>query len=399
MDAFAGSQLRVFGQLLREMAARLPGDRNLPAWIQTRLAGDKRFGSRDRRAYRELLYTAVRYWPWLRELEGTSEDAVGHAVVRLASPLPALARLKSAVEGPSLHDHSIAEKAAALGVTASLLPDWVQAECPQAAVPPDLELLHRRAPLWLRLQTGDRAAVLNEFAGLGWVWSEHPLFPDALRVEGDVDVTRTEAFTRGWVEVQDLGSQWVLHLAGPQPGERWLDACAGAGGKTLQLARMLGASGEVQAHDVRADALAELSSRAKRARLTQITPVAKPRGSFDGVLVDAPCTGSGTWRRAPHLKGCTRPSDVQAAARVQLRVLADMSAFVRPGGLLVYATCSLARLENEGVIERFLVDAPEFVAEPLPEPLGGSVTGLGATLWPSVHDTDGFFAARLRRHG
>src|SRR5690606_30520565 len=140
--------------------------------------------------------------------------------------------------------------------------------------------------------------------------------PTALEVLAEADLTQTDAYARGLIEIQDLGSQLILaHLPVPPVG-RWLDACARAGGNTLQLARLLGDAGRVDAHDIRAAALDELGARAARARIANIRILsAPPSEHYDGVLVDAPCSGSGTWRRAPHLKWCTTPQTITDAAR------------------------------------------------------------------------------------
>ena len=211
-------------------------------------------------------------------------------------------------------------------------------------------------------------------------------------------MTGTEAYRTGRVEIQDLGSQLILAAVGPEPGGRWLDACAGAGGKSLQLAALLGADGRVEAHDVRPEALAELSRRSLRAGLGR--RISQPRtltGSYDGVLVDAPCSGTGTWRRAPHLKWVTTPADVATCARRQLKLLGHFARFVGPGGRLVYATCSLCRSENEEVLQRFLSSHPAFAPARWAHPFSGQPRGGGLLFWPAAHDGDGFFAASLRR--
>ena len=172
-------------------------------------------------------------------------------------------------------------------------------------------------------------------------------------------------------------------------GGHWLDACAGAGGKTLQLAALLGPDGTVTARDTRRTALEELSARAARARLSvriRAGDRSDPPGGFDGVLVDAPCSGSGTWRRAPHLKWVTTAEGVRNAAATQLGLLRENAARARPGGRVVYATCSLCRSENESVVAQFLQSAEGFEAEPP-----------ARTLLPQSHDGDGFFVACFRR--
>ena len=149
-----------------------------------------------------------------------------------------------------------------------------------------------------------------EFSARGWAWRRSEILPSAVEVRAEADVTDTEAYRHGLFEVQDLGSQMILASVGVEPGGRWLDACAGAGGKTLQLAALLGPGRQIVAHDIRPAALAELELRAQRAGAAvaaAITATDQPTGRFDGVLVDAPCSGSGTWRRAPHLKWTTDP--------------------------------------------------------------------------------------------
>lgn len=224
-----------------------------------------------------------------------------------------------------------------------------------------------------------------------------PLLPEAIEVLSDADVTSTDAFKHGRFEVQDLGSQLVLAAVEPSKSQHWLDACAGAGGKTLQLARMVGTAGSVTAHDIRPAALKELEERAHRAALTNVSISARPAGVFDGVLVDAPCSGTGTWRRSPHLKWCTSAESIREAAGLQKRVLTQFAAHVAPGGLLVYATCSLCRQENEGVVESFLADRKEFSPASWPRLLGAEQSAVGLTFWPAIHNTDGFFVSALRR--
>ena len=214
-------------------------------------------------------------------------------------------------------------------------------------------------------------------------------------------MTKTTAWTAGLFEVQDLGSQLLLEAVGPTPGSRWLDACAGAGGKTLQLARLVGTTGHVDAIDPRATALAELKVRANRARLTQITvrqhPPA-PDAHYDGVLIDAPCSGTGTWRRFPQLKWSTTEADITTAAQRQREILARYASHVRPDGLLVYATCSLSHVENDDIIADFLSTRPEFKPGHFARTFGASESQFGLTLLPSLHNTDGFFVAALRRN-
>jgi 16S rRNA (cytosine967-C5)-methyltransferase len=381
-----GSQRHTFLQLLAQLRPHWRRDPNLPERIHALLRRHRGIGARDRRLYRELLYTAVRYLPWI---EGRAEEELVALVAALAADTPVTRAFRAAVADARLVAGLPRE---------ALLPAWFRDECPEAFAPPQLDALLTRAPLWLRLQTAEPARVFAEFAALGWACQPSDLLPAAVKVLAEVDVTKTDSFAQGRVEVQDLGSQLLLESVGPEPGGRWLDACAGAGGKTLQLARLLGPDGQIEAHDIRPAALEELVQRAQRAGVGNIRVTPEVAGLYDGVLVDAPCSGSGTWRRAPHLKWVTTRESMARAATVQLDLLAQFAAHVRPGGRLVYATCSLCRRENAEVLAAFLAARPDFAPAPFARTFGFTPTGGGLTIWPATHDTDGFFVASLRRH-
>lgn len=398
--SLAGSQQKVFLRLLAALRPNWHSDPNLPAGIAELFAANRSFGSRDRRLYRELIYTTLRFLPWIEPLLDVDPDRAAKTVAWLATDLPATHAYRAEhCAGWPPCPPTVGAKAAHLGANAaSLLPDWMSRHCPEAAVAPNLDTLHTRAPLWLRLQAPDAARITAEFAAKGWTTRSSDVLPGALQVLADADVTKSDAWAAGLIEVQDLGSQLILESAGIAPGGRWLDACAGAGGKTLQLARLLGPAGKVEAHDIRPQALRELQVRATRARQSNISILnTPPTGQYDGVLVDAPCSGSGTWRRSPHLKWTTTPAKISEAAHQQLELLTQFSRLVRPGGRLIYATCSLSRLENEDVATAFLVAHPEFTAEPPARAFGTTPRSVGLAILPAQHNTDGFFVASLRR--
>jgi 16S rRNA (cytosine967-C5)-methyltransferase len=387
----AGSQQRTLLEILGRLRPHWATDAGLPGRIDSLLGGDRRLGSRDRRLYRELIYATLRYLPWIEPLLGPDPREAARRIAWLAADTPASREFRAETAGglPACPADA-GEKARILGADVeALTPFWFRAECPGASLPPLRETLLSRAPLWLRLQTGDPAAVLSEFDSLGWEWRPSPLLPGALELPAGTDVSRTRAYLSGLVEIQDIGSQLVLEAVGAAPGGHWLDACAGSGGKTLQLASLLGAAGRVTARDVRPAALEELSRRAARAGLGDrigIGDSVDPQGGFDAVLVDAPCSGSGTWRRAPHLRWVTTAASVAAAALLQERLLVESAPRVRVGGILAYATCSLCRTENEGVARSFLAREGNFEA-----------VIRGRTLLPQSHDGDGFFVATFRR--
>lgn len=400
--SIAGNQQQTFLRLAAALRPHWRRDPGFAARLQQLLARERAFGSRDRRLYRELLYTTVRYAPWLEPLLTRDPARAAAVAAWLAADLPATRDYRAAIAvGLPPCPPDVVGRAAILSApVAALLPEWVATECPAALAPVELDALHRRAPLWLRLQTADTASVASDFAAHGWAVRPSPVRPEAWEVLSDADVTRCDAYQRGLFEIQDLGSQLILAAAGPASGERWYDACAGAGGKTLQLAALVGPSGTVEAFDIRPEALSELRQRAARAGLRNITirrEPPPPGAHYDGVLVDAPCSGSGTWRRAPHLKWITTADHLAHQAARQQALLAQAATWVRPGGRLVYATCSLAARENEAVVNAFLAAHPEFVPAPLAATFGYAAAGPGLAILPARHDTDGFHVAVLRR--
>lgn len=405
--AIAANQQRLFLGFVAALRPHVRRDSALPRRIKELLARQRAIGSRDRKLYRELIYTWLRFHPWIDPLLDSAPELAAKTTAWLAPELGPTAHYRAAVCGDwPVTPASLAEKAALLATrlptTArphpdALLPEWFRAHCPAAFESPHLDALNRRADVWVRLQCNDRALVLDEFRARQWTFEQMPDFPDALRLPPNAEVANTDAYRRGFVEIQDLGSQLVLATAPIAPGGHWLDACAGAGGKTLQLARLLGDTGRVDATDIRRDILEELRDRAQRARLANIRITDTPGKTYDGVLVDAPCSGSGTWRRHPHLKWHVQPESIAAFAQTQLAILAAHAGRVKPGGLLLYATCSLSRQENHEVVAAFLATHPHFAPQPATDAYGGNFDGLGTTLLPGTRDTDGFYCAILRR--
>ena len=202
----------------------------------------------------------------------------------------------------------------------------------------------------------------------------------------------------GAITPQDEGSQWLVHCLPLQAHESVLDYCAGAGDKALALAALLNDQGRVTATDFDAARLTRLAPRAAQAsaKVTVLAFPPSPELRFDGVLVDAPCSGTGSLRRAPERRLDT--PDIAALAELQGQVLADAARHVAPGGWLVYATCSVLTAENEAVIQAFTAaQGAQFTPCPLKTPEGGSAPTI--RLWPHRHNTDGFFAAGWRRAG
>ena len=264
------------------------------------------------------------------------------------------------------------------------------------------------APLDLRVNLArtDRAAARERLAQDGLEAADTPHAPSGLRLAGKPAINRHPLFVAGLVEVQDEGSQLLAWLLAPRRGEMVADYCAGAGGKTLAAAMLMRGTGRVYAMDISAKRLAALAPRAARAGITNVHTVvlgddgARARrlaGRLDRVLVDAPCSGFGTLRRNPDLKWRHGPQAVAELAAKQRAILAAAARLVKPGGRLVYATCSILQDENDAVVADFLCQHAEFrpisCAEVLAAQRIALDTGERLRLMPHVHGTDGFFAA------
>jgi 16S rRNA (cytosine967-C5)-methyltransferase len=268
------------------------------------------------------------------------------------------------------------------------------------------------APLDLRvnLARAERAAVQERLAADGVESKPTPYSPAGLRLAGKPAINRHALFTEGLVEVQDEGSQLLAWLLAPRRGEMIGDYCAGAGGKTLAAAMLMRGTGRVYAMDVSAKRLAALAPRAARAGITNVHTLvlgeddARARrlaGKLDRVLVDAPCSGFGTLRRNPDLKWRHGPQAIAQLAAKQRGILDAGARLVKPGGRLVYATCSILQDENDAVADAFQASQREFLPVSAATVLAGHRialdTGERLRLWPHIHGTDGFFAAIFER--
>ncbi len=228
--------------------------------------------------------------------------------------------------------------------------------------------------------------------------------PDALRFTGTQDLFKTEQFKTGEFEIQDLGSQLVGRAAAPLPGETWWDACAGEGGKTLHLADLMMNKGLIWAtdrNDKRLDTLKRRAARAKlfnyRTALWDGSARLPTKTKFDGILLDAPCSGVGTWQRNPHARWSTTPDDVRELAATQLALLNHIAGSLKPNGRLIYAVCTLTRSETTAVADAFSAAHPEFEPHPLPIAPASSADASRVFIWPQDWNANGMFIAAWRR--
>ncbi|EDY82446.1 NOL1/NOP2/sun family protein [Verrucomicrobiia bacterium DG1235] len=366
-----------------------------------------KFGSKDRRLYRELIYTYLRYLPWLDPIYKEQQKFMD-TLICLAAPTAEIQSLYPTLPDKQPPEIPADQRFKLLGREAheisELLPDWFGKHTNRPVSSRSLLHLLTRPPLWLRVQKDPNNDLLAQLRAAATPEqaeqiTKHPLIPDCIHAPADFSLGELPCFLEGLVEIQDISSQILLQLLKDRPTGNWLDACAGAGGKTLQLAKALQPSGKVAAYDPRPSAIRELQSRLKRSGLRNASVLDRrpTEGAYDGVLVDAPCSGSGTWRRHPYLLRQTRERDVLKYAETQLDILKNYAPLVAQGGILVYSTCSLSRHENEEVAQKFLESRPEFQRQPLASRYGYEDTGHGITVYPEDHNGDGLYVTTFRR--
>jgi 16S rRNA (cytosine967-C5)-methyltransferase len=405
------NQRRILLRLIVEAERSLSPGKDFSTLLRSQLRKNKQFGSRDRRLYQELIYTWLRHREYIDPLRATSAETALDLLIALADNIPEIIPHKNSIspelvkslspensweqrkqvlESKAPAGHSIEER--------KLIPDWFGRNRQKI----DEAVLLQRAPLWVRALE-NASDVFSGLAKEGFVVLPSAILPSAGKIYQSAKVDQSSAYQEGKIEIQDISSQILLEMIAPIVGEIWFDACAGAGGKALQLASLVGHSGAVWASDIRKEILSELKTRSDRAGYSNVHIAHSPEAeelfpeSFDGVLVDAPCSASGTWRRRPYLRHQTTAETVLAYSKTQRDLLVKKASLVKPGGLLVYITCSLAVNENEETVAGFLRRTNEFMLELPRRCFGLTPVDDTLTIFPSDFDGDGFFMACFRR--
>lgn len=386
-------------------------------------------GSGDRAAIGNIVYDALRKrlsHAWLMDDEG--ETALVYAVLLRQwgyapeSLAAELADDKFAPEQPDLNAFTTRNLDDAPSHIQADLPDWVVASfqsCFGEEWLAEAQAMSGRPTLDLRANTlkAGRDKVIKALERSGARATR--IARHGIRIpSGDgasrlPNVTAELSFQKGWFEVQDEGSQIVADLVLPQEGQQVLDYCAGGGGKTLALAASMNNKGQVHAYDADRKRLAPIIERLRRAGTRNVQvhdrqeAMSALQSKLDIVLVDAPCTGTGTWRRRPDTKWRLTQKNIDERVEQQQEALAAASTYVKPGGTLIYVTCSVLPEENDRQVERFMAANPDYEAlSALSDwkqvfgagaPLPHSADGTTLTLTPHRTDTDGFFFCKLRR--
>ena len=408
-DRKQASQCRSVIEVLQKilpavLEEKRPADRVLADIIRK---AKGKWGSRDRRLISESVFAVFRWYGVIKEPVPESwEEFLCRAWILEkhfgSTPyIPeAIQALKKRINFSFVCPESLQE------IAGKCIPDWVVDKLPENMdIAEYVTILQRRPPVWMRAKENNSNALIRALAAEG-VEAVAGSLPGAVYARpSGVNLYTVNAFRNGLFEIQDLASQAIGAAAAPVPGERWWDACAGAGGKTLLLAEAMKRRGTVVASDIRAWKLEDLRKRARRGGFPNIEtrefePAldrARRRGGFDGVLIDAPCSCSGVWRRNPDGKWSLTPEEVHELAGIQADLLQKTAQAVKKGGVLVYATCSIFPEENENTVNNFLAGNNEFELAAFPNPLTGEMTSGMMRFEASAGDCDWMFACRMRR--
>ena len=390
-------------------------DRPADAVTSAYLRENPKLGSGDRYQIAETAFACLRHIEQLYALLGgkTESRALVLATLIRVRNLP-MSELESCLRhGENKWLSSLKNMALPDGmVVQSGLPQWIIDLLGDRDAGDIIRLgraLMQPGPLDMRVNTlkAKRDAVIQELADSGIVAVATPYSPTGIRLTGKPAINRHPLFVAGAIEVQDEGSQLLGLLSGARRGEMVVDFCAGAGGKTLQMGAMMASTGRLYALDVSEKRLAKLKPRMARSGLSNVMPqlianendarIKRLAGKIDRVLVDAPCSGLGTLRRNPDLKYRQSPPSVKNLCALQAAILESSCRLLKPGGRLVYGTCSFLPQENQQIVETFLAAHPEFTLLPVNQVLSEQRidldTGDYLQLQPHRHNTDGFFAA------
>lgn len=408
-----------FHLAVRLLSAVLRSDAAADKQMESFFRSHREMGARDRGAVAEIVYACLRQ---RRLLEAAAESGRPADLVGAHLLLQGLSGRALAEAGYPGDASALAERVRTLDraqlplAVAANLPDWLAdklvALLGEEQTRALADALNTAAPVDLRVNTfkARREQVQASLAAEGFETTPTPYSPIGLRRRDRSPLFKTAAFAEGLFEVQDEGSQLISLLVEAKRRESVVDFCAGAGGKTLHLGAAMANTGTVYALDNAEWRLEKIKPRLKRSGLQNVRTIAirdehdarvkRLAGKMDRVLVDAPCSGTGTLRRNPDIKW--RAIDLERINASQASILAAASTLVKPGGRLVYATCSVLREENEDVVERFLDSHPEFTVVPVNgiferREVCLRTDGPYMRLYPHIHDTDGFFAAVLER--
>jgi 16S rRNA (cytosine967-C5)-methyltransferase len=392
----------------------MPVDRELSAFFRK----NRRFGSKDRRFISNVIFGFFRWYGWLRQIEPDRRSLalllgylldgqlVDDRVVHWADSLV----LQPGVQDISRFQNSISLQEKTDLISGVIGPVSISSLNPAFVAEWSIERMtcyQTRPPVWLRMEQTDARSFLATLDSRQIKYRRSDQYPKTLEILSPININEYKEFRQGWVEIQDISSQAVGLICDPAEEDNWWDVCAGSGGKSLHLSALMGLQGKVFATEINDSMLQKLKRRIrKNRRWSNIHPgkwdgLRLPDFSqrFDGVLIDTPCSCSGTWRRNPELRWRIKREQIVDYARVQLNLLQLCCSSVCENGVLVYATCSLFPEENERVIETFLQTHQEFSLERVKNPFTEEYSESGLTVTPPEPDGNGMYIARMIKSG
>ncbi len=415
--------------LERDKDIRVPLDSCLGDYMRNR----RYIGAKDRREIAERVYAMARHaarlnW-WLTRLKAPDSSRMDAIFWLVLGEGMDESRLSDLFDGSSYapailtdEERSIIQKLVGHTINNDDMPEAVLCECPADYEPvlrayfkdgfaDEMKAMLEPATLDVRVNIFgmDRDNAQRSLAKDGIETIPTPYSPWGLRCSDKAYLSKTKAMNKGWIDIQDEGSQLIAHMCDVAPGMQVLDYCAGGGGKTLALAAAMQRKGRIVAMDTDDKRLENGRKRYKKSGLADIIEVRplteernrkwlkRQKGSFDVVLLDVPCSGSGTWRRNPDMRWRHYGPSLEELITIQSEILNATANKVKPGGKMVYATCSLLPQENEEQIEKFLSTNPEFTIKPVDQSVGLGTPFMRLT--PHRHKTDGFFAAVMVNNG
>ncbi len=402
----------VFKTIHEKWQTGRPVDKELSALFRQ----NKQYGSKDRRLISNAIFGYYRWYGWLKDLPSDDLSMAlilgylldGNDLDDRIEYWAELASHKGKRVDPCLFRKAdVLEKKMAL-FSEAISPVSMEDLNPEMAREWDtkrIKAFQTRPPIWLRLEKPDPHTFISFLTSKNINYRFHNRNSKVLEILAPFNIHESVDFRNGWVEIQDLSSQAIGLICQPQTGSVWWDVCSGSGGKALHLAALMSGSGLIYATDINSGMIREMNRRInKNERWKNIYPLSwdglqTPDFDrlFDGVLVDAPCSCSGTWRRNPELRWRISKEQVLEYARVQLNLLRLCSPSVRDNGVLVYATCSLFSEENEKVTELFLDLHPEFKTVQIENPFTGEISKKGLTIAPPETDGNGMYVVKMEK--
>jgi len=392
----------------------IPADKSLSRIFREH----REYGSRDRRFYSDSTYAYFRWQGWAQAATDNAKTCCALAVLLDATASPKTKETWSAAcslpdsLAEQLGTDSLDEKAKNLSAWAGidllainlLVPKWVANEVSGETLDRFIRSSQSRPPTWLHLTPSRIQAFAAFLTDQKISFRQHSLLPGAFAIEPPFHLEKIEKAWGNPIQVQDLASQAVVYVCGAQPGEAWWDTCCGSGGKTLGLAEICGVKGNIVATDVRISILRNLKKRAKahrykgiHPRLVDVTNDSLGPAKFEGVLVDAPCSGIGTWSRNPDARWRTDPDNITHIAQTQADILERASEHVNPGGKLVYSVCTITNREGPDTVAAFLEKHQDFERTQFHNPLNNEQSDGEIQIMPDDGPCDGMYIALMKR--